>query len=290
MAWRVGDEGRGVRTIIDMVNLTRLDCVIGAASGMRHGVVTAAHHVAHRRAFGRYLVDQPLMRNVLADLAVESEAATVLMMRLAGATDRSARGDAAETAFKRIALAVGKYWVCKRWPGHAAEALECLGGNGYVEESGMPRLFRESPLNSIWEGSGNVAALDVLRALAGQPEVLGRSSRRWTPPRAPTPGSTPRSARCGPPWPIRPIWRYAPVGWSNSWRWCCRARCWCATVTRRSPMPSARPGWAVTGDMPTARCRPASTSPRSSTGPPRRSADRSGAATVGGGTGAGDQQ
>ncbi|GAB3841340.1 hypothetical protein GCM10029963_12320 [Micromonospora andamanensis] len=172
VAWRVGDEGRGVRTIIDMVNLTRLDCVIGAAAGMRHGVVTAAHHAAHRQAFGRYLVDQPLMRNVLADLAVESEAATVLMMRLAGATDRSARGDAAETAFKRIALAVGKYWVCKRWPGHAAEALECLGGNGYVEESGMPRLFRESPLNSIWEGSGNVAALDVLRALAGQPEVM----------------------------------------------------------------------------------------------------------------------
>ncbi|MEU5551249.1 MULTISPECIES: acyl-CoA dehydrogenase family protein [unclassified Micromonospora] len=171
VAWRVGDEGRGVRTIIDMVNLTRLDCVIGAAAGMRQGVITAAHHAAHRRAFGRYLADQPLMRNVLADLAVESEAATVLMMRLAGATDRSVRGDAVETAFKRIALAVGKYWVCKRWPGHAAEALECLGGNGYVEESGMPRLFRESPLNSIWEGSGNVAALDVLRALTGQPEV-----------------------------------------------------------------------------------------------------------------------
>ncbi|HEV7896824.1 MAG TPA: isovaleryl-CoA dehydrogenase [Planosporangium sp.] len=172
VAWRVGDEGRGVRTIIDMVNLTRLDCVIGAAAGMRQGLITAAHHVTHRQAFGRYLVDQPLMRNVLADLAVESEAATVLMMRLAGATDRSARGDAGETAFKRLALAVGKYWVCKRWPGHAAEALECLGGNGYVEESGLPRLFRESPLNSIWEGSGNVAALDVLRALAKEPEVM----------------------------------------------------------------------------------------------------------------------
>ncbi|PWU59541.1 isovaleryl-CoA dehydrogenase [Micromonospora globispora] len=172
VAWRVGDEGRGVHTIIDMVNLTRLDCVIGAAAGMRQGVITAAHHVTHRQAFGRYLVDQPLMRNVLADLAVESEAATVLMMRLAGATDRSARGDAGETAFKRLALAVGKYWVCKRWPAHAAEALECLGGNGYVEESGMPRLFRESPLNSIWEGSGNVAALDVLRALAREPQVM----------------------------------------------------------------------------------------------------------------------
>ncbi|MEV0723775.1 isovaleryl-CoA dehydrogenase [Micromonospora purpureochromogenes] len=172
VAWRVGDEGRGVRTIIDMVNLTRLDCVIGAAAGMRQGLITAAHHVTHRQAFGRYLVDQPLMRNVLADLAVESEAATVLMMRLAGATDRSARGDAGETAFKRLALAVGKYWVCKRWPGHAAEALECLGGNGYVEESGMPRLFRESPLNSIWEGSGNVAALDVLRALVKEHQVM----------------------------------------------------------------------------------------------------------------------
>lgn len=172
VAWRVGDEGRGVRTIIDMVNLTRLDCVIGAAAGMRQGVITAVHHATHRAAFGRYLVDQPLMRNVLADLAVESEAATVLMMRLAGATDRSARGDAGETAFKRLALAVGKYWVCKRWPSHAAEALECLGGNGYVEESGMPRLFRESPLNSIWEGSGNVAALDVLRAVAREPQVM----------------------------------------------------------------------------------------------------------------------
>ncbi|GII25534.1 isovaleryl-CoA dehydrogenase [Planosporangium mesophilum] len=172
VAWRVGDEGRGVRTIIDMVNLTRLDCVIGAAAGMRQGVITAVHHATHRQAFGRYLVDQPLMRNVLADLAVESEAATVLMMRLAGATDRSARGDTGETAFKRLALAVGKYWVCKRWPGHAAEALECLGGNGYVEESGMPRLFRESPLNGIWEGSGNVAALDVLRAMTKEPQVI----------------------------------------------------------------------------------------------------------------------
>lgn len=172
VAWRVGDEGRGVRTIIEMVNMTRLDCVIGAASGMRQGVVTATHHAVHRQTFGAYLVDQPLMRNVLADLAVESEAATVLMMRLAGATDRSVRGDASETVFKRLALAVSKYWVCKRWPAHTAEALECLGGNGYVEESGMPRLFRESPLMSIWEGSGNVAALDVLRAMVKEPQAV----------------------------------------------------------------------------------------------------------------------
>ncbi|MGI5163667.1 acyl-CoA dehydrogenase family protein [Spirillospora sp. CA-253888] len=172
VAWRVGEEGRGVRTIIEMVNMTRLDCVIGAAAGMRQGLQVAAHHAAHRRAFGKYLIDQPLMRNVLSDLAVESEAATVLMTRLAGATDRSVRGDEGETAFKRLALAVSKYWVCKRWPSHSAEALECLGGNGYVEESGMPRLFRESPLNSIWEGSGNVAALDLLRAIMKEPQTL----------------------------------------------------------------------------------------------------------------------
>jgi putative acyl-CoA dehydrogenase len=172
VAWRVGDEGRGVRTIIEMVNMTRLDCVIGAAAGMRYGVTAAAHHAAHRRAFGKYLIDQPLMRNVLADLAIESEAATATMLRLAGATDRSVRGDASETAFKRLALAVSKYWICKRWPAHAAESLECLGGNGYIEDSGMPRLFRESPLNSIWEGSGNVAALDLLRAILREPQTL----------------------------------------------------------------------------------------------------------------------
>ena len=165
LAWRVGDEGRGVRTIIEMVNMTRLDCVIGAAAGMRQGLVTAVHHATHRQAFGKYLVDQVLMQNVLADLAVESEAATILMLRLAGATDRG------EQAFKRLALAVGKYWVCKRWPAHSVEALESLGGNGYVEESGMPRLYREAPLNSIWEGSGNVAALDLLRATVREPET-----------------------------------------------------------------------------------------------------------------------
>ncbi|MBD3137692.1 isovaleryl-CoA dehydrogenase [Microbispora bryophytorum] len=172
VAYLVGEEGRGVRTIIEMVNMTRLDCVIGSAAGMRYGLTQALHHTRHRSAFGRTLAEQPLMRAVLADLALESEAATTLMTRLAGATDRAIRGDAAEGLFRRAALAAGKYWVCKRAPVHAAEALECLGGNGYVEESQMPRLFRESPLNGIWEGSGNVAALDLMRVMARESEAV----------------------------------------------------------------------------------------------------------------------
>ena len=172
LGWLVGEEGRGVRTIIEMVNMTRLDCVIGAAGIMRVGVAQAVHHAAHRSAFGRSLIDQPLMRNVLADLAVEAEAATTVMMRLAGATDRAARGDEREAMLRRIGLAATKYWVCKLASMHAAEALECLGGNGYVEESGMPLLYREAPLVSIWEGSGNVAALDVLRAMYKEPATV----------------------------------------------------------------------------------------------------------------------
>jgi putative acyl-CoA dehydrogenase len=168
-AWAqmVGEEGRGVPTIIGMVNHTRLDCVAGSASGMRHAVEHATWHTAHRAAFGKLLADQPLMRNVLADLCVESEAATVTALRLARAFD-----DPEQELFKRIATAVSKYWVCKRAPVVAGEALECFGGNGYVEESGMPRLYREMPLNSIWEGSGNVQCLDVLRALAKSPETF----------------------------------------------------------------------------------------------------------------------
>jgi putative acyl-CoA dehydrogenase len=166
-AWAqlVGEEGRGVQTIIEMVVHTRLDCVLGSTALMRRAVAEATHHAAHRTAFGRLLVDQPLMRNVLADLCVESEAATVTALRLARAYDE---GDG---AFHRLATAVAKYWICKRTPAHVAEALECLGGNGYVEESGLPRLFRESPLNSIWEGAGNVIALDVLRALGRSPQT-----------------------------------------------------------------------------------------------------------------------
>lgn len=169
-ALRLGDEGRGIRTIIEMVSATRMDCILGSASIMRKALAEASWHTAHRSAFGSTLADQPAMINVLADLAVESEAATLVAMRLAAALDRP--NDAHEQALRRIGLALEKFWVCKRTPFMVAEALECLGGNGYVEESGMPLLFRESPLNSIWEGSGNVNALDVLRALTREPESL----------------------------------------------------------------------------------------------------------------------
>ncbi|MEV4641033.1 isovaleryl-CoA dehydrogenase [Actinoplanes sp. NPDC049548] len=172
VGWLVGEEGQGVRTIIDMVAATRLDCVIGSASGMRAALAQALHHVRHRSAFGGPLIGKPLMRNVCADLAVETEAATALALRLAGAVDRGVRGDAPERAFGRLAVAVAKFWVCKRQPAVVGEALECLGGNGYVEESGLPRLYRDAPLNSIWEGSGNVQALDVLRALRREPASL----------------------------------------------------------------------------------------------------------------------
>ena len=172
-AWAVlvGEEGNGVRTIIEMVNHTRLDCVIGSASLMRQAVAQATHHTAYRSAFGRLLADQPLMVNVLADLAVESEATTLLMMRLAGAFDRAA-DDEEEAHFRRIGVAIAKFWTSKRAIAVVAEALECHGGNGYVEESILPRLYREAPLNSIWEGSGNVNALDVLRAMAREPETV----------------------------------------------------------------------------------------------------------------------
>jgi putative acyl-CoA dehydrogenase len=165
-AWArsVGEEGRGIATIMEMVRHTRLDCAIGSAASMRKAVAEATHHAAHRSAFGRLLIDQPLMRNVLADLCLESEAATTLAIRLARAFDRS-RDDAREQKFARIATAIAKYWITKRAPAVVAEALECLGGNGYVEESPLPRLYRDAPLNSLWEGAGNVQCLDVLRAM-----------------------------------------------------------------------------------------------------------------------------
>jgi putative acyl-CoA dehydrogenase len=170
-AWLIGEEGRGVRVIIEMVNFTRLDCTIGSAAGMRQAVAQAIHHATFRSAFGKLLKDQPLMRNVLADLALESEAATLTALRLARACDRAGESEH-EAGIKRIGTALSKYWICKRNAPHVAEALECLGGNGYVEESILPRLYREAPLNSLWEGAGNVNALDVLRAFAREPRAL----------------------------------------------------------------------------------------------------------------------
>jgi len=171
-AWarRIGEEGRGVATIIEMVMLTRLDCMLGAAAEMRMALAQALHHARHRSAFGRRLVEQPLMANVLADLALESEASTALALRVARAVDAAARAPH-EAAFARVATAIGKFWICRRAAGFVNEAQECLGGAGYIEESMLPRLYRQAPLNSIWEGSGNVQCLDVLRALSREPQA-----------------------------------------------------------------------------------------------------------------------
>ena len=185
-AWahRIGDEGRGIATIIEMVMLTRLDCMLGSAAEMRMALAQALHHATHRRTFGKRLVEHALMRNVLADLAIESEAATQFAMRVARAVDRAPH-DPGEAAFARIATAIGKYWICKRTPAFVNEAQECLGGAGYVEESMLPRLYRQAPLNSIWEGSGNIQCLDVLRALTREPDtgaaLMGRDRCRPRP-------------------------------------------------------------------------------------------------------------
>jgi putative acyl-CoA dehydrogenase len=169
--WLIGDEGEGLNRIVEMVNYTRLDCAIGSAGLVRGALAQAIHHATYRQAFGKALIDQPLMQNVLADLALESEAATILFLRVARCVDDSSRDRRAQ-ALKRVGTALAKYYVCKRAPAVVGEALECLGGNGYVEESIMPRLYREAPLNSIWEGSGNINALDVVRVLYKQPEAF----------------------------------------------------------------------------------------------------------------------
>ncbi len=170
LAWMVGEEGRGVRNIIEMVSMTRFDCMIGSSAGMRMATSQALHHCSVRSAFGKVLNQQPLMQNVLADLALESEAALTLSMRMARALDQ--RSDEQEDLLVRLVTAVGKYWICKRTPNHAYEAMECIGGSGVMEDSMMPRLYREAPVNTIWEGSGNVQCLDVLRAISKTPAVM----------------------------------------------------------------------------------------------------------------------
>ncbi|TBW58816.1 isovaleryl-CoA dehydrogenase [Marinobacter halodurans] len=170
LAWMVGEEGRGVPTIIEMVAMTRFDCMIGSSAGMRQAAAQALHHCRHREAFGARLDQQPLMQNVLADLALESEAALAMTLRVARALDN--QDDEQERLFTRLATPVGKYWICKRTPNHAYEAMECIGGSGVMEDCIMPRLLRESPVNAIWEGSGNVQCLDTLRALQKSPDSL----------------------------------------------------------------------------------------------------------------------
>ena len=263
-AWLVGEEGRGVPTIIEMVNLTRLDCTLGSATSMRTGMTRAIHHAQHRKAFGDYLIDQPLMRNVLADLAVEAEAATIVAMRMAGATDAAVRGDERETLLRRIGLAASKYWVCKRATPHAAEAMECLGGNGYVEESGMPRLYREAPLMGIWRGPATSA-----RSTRCAPWQLGRNvstccSTSWPRRRAMIRGSTPTSARSSRRWRISRPSSTAPARSPRTSASRCRARCWSATATQRSPRRSWPLAWAVRGAARLEPCPPAWISRRSS--------------------------
>ena len=267
-AWLVGEEGAGVRTIIEMVNHTRLDCTLGGAIGMRAGVAQAIHHTSHRSAFGRELVEQPLMRNVLADLCVESEAATISALRLARAYDEAIAGDEEAKNLQRIANAVLKYWICKRAPMHAGEALECLGGNGFVEESGMPRLFRESPLGSIWEGSRQ---RPVPRRPAGDGEeprgaggLLRRGrggGRRRAAPRRLHARPARRGARRR-----RDDRAAGAPAWSSAWRSPSRPRSWSATETRPWPTPSAPHGWTAIGDRPSGRSRRGSTSDGSSRG------------------------
>ncbi len=234
----LGDEGAGVPTIIRMVNHTRLDCVIGVTGQMRAGLVQAIHHTRHRSAFGKLLVEQPLMQRVLADLAIESEATTITMLRLA------AGYDAGDDTFCRLATAVAKYWCCKRTPMFAAEALECFGGNGYVETGPMARLFRESPLNGIWEGSGNVICLDVLRAVAREPDSLDALLAEIEMAR----GTDARFDRfvadlgaelagLG-----KASHRRRRAGSRNDWRSPSKRRCCCATPPRRSPMHSVPRG------------------------------------------------
>jgi len=171
LGWMVGQEGRGVAAILEMVAMTRFDCMIGSSSGMRQAVAQITHHCSRRSAFGKRLIDQPLMQNVLADLVIEQEAALGLTLRIARALDNSEK-DEREKALVRMGTAVGKYWICKRSAGHAYEAMECIGGSGVMEDSIMPRLYREAPINAIWEGSGNVQCLDMMRALTKNPDSL----------------------------------------------------------------------------------------------------------------------
>ena len=216
-AWgvMVGEPGRGLSVLLEMAATTRLDCVLGSAALLRQALVQAAHHARHRQAFGKPLAEQPLMRNVLADLALESEASMALALRLARAVDE--RADPGARALARVGTPAAKLWVCKRAVAAVAECLEAWGGNGYVEDGPMPRLYRETPVNSVWEGSGNVMALDVLRALQREPEACPRWRASWTRPPASTATTTPRWRNGAPAWPTRRRPRSRPAASPPGW-------------------------------------------------------------------------
>ena len=240
LGFLVGAEGRGVATIIEMVAMTRFDCMIGSSAGMRMAVSQAIDHCRQRKAFGALLIDQPIMTAVLADLAIEAEAALTLTMRIARALDH--RDDGHEDALVRLGSAIGKYWICKRTPGHAYEALECLGGSGVMEDSPMPRLYREAPVNAIWEGSGNVQCLDIARAIQRSPQTLRPISRKSPQRKARAPRSTAMSRRsrltCG----TSAILRRGLAIFAIGSRLGCRRRRSFAPA-RRSPRPFAAHGW-----------------------------------------------
>lgn len=265
LAWMVGEEGRGVPTIIEMVAMTRFDCMIGSSALMRQALTQAAHHCAYRKVGGRVLAEQPLMQNVLADLALESEAALALTLRMGHALDRA--HDEQEEKFARLVTAVGKYWICKRAPAMINEASECMGGAGYVEETILPRLYREAPVNSIWEGSGNVQCLDVLRALSKEPGGSTRCSPNWATAMA-TPVSPRTSATSRRPSPRPPTSSTAPASSPRTWRSPCRPSCCWKPATPRCPTPSSAVAWGTAGGS-TAPCRAASRSRRCWLAPPR---------------------
>lgn len=265
LAWMVGEEGRGVPTIIEMVAMTRFDCMIGSSALMRQALTQAAHHCAYRKVGGRVLAEQPLMQNVLADLALESEAALALTLRMGHALDRA--HDEQEEKFARLVTAVGKYWICKRAPAMINEASECMGGAGYVEETILPRLYREAPVNSIWEGSGNVQCLDVLRALSKEPGCSTRCSPNWATAMA-TPVSPRTSATSKRPSPTPPTSSTAPASSPRTWRSPCRPSCCWKPATPRCPTPSSAVAWGTAG-VSTAPSRAASRSRRCWLAPPR---------------------
>ena len=249
LGWMVGAPGRGIPTILEMGSLTRLDCVLGSAGILRAALCHALHHARGRHAFGRPLSEQPLMQNVLADLALESEAATALALRLARCVDQAA--DPAQALLGRILTPAAKYWVCKRGPGFGAEAMEVMGGNGYVEDGPLARLYRELPVNSIWEGSGNVMCLDVLRAIGKSPQEARAVLEQEL-----LPATRRMLNNCWRRWRRAPPMNPARGGWPRNWCWRCRAPCCCSMRRRRWPRPFSPRASSSRSAARSGACRP----------------------------------